>query len=174
MTKLAPEWVRTSDPVIRSPARYRWTTAHVRPMYKKANNNSQFLIYKPQFKEKYLGYLGGSPGVPFNDQTASILLPQLSSSHTNIHIKYGGNPIRTIWILRYKMCIFYFWGGGVLMSNRAAPKFQGKTSSQSRHIYNKKQINNQFSYMCNFLYFSSIGLGPSWFPAICTPVAIYT
>ena len=27
MTTLAPEWVRTSDPVIRSPARYRWTTA---------------------------------------------------------------------------------------------------------------------------------------------------
>ena len=27
MTKLASEWVRTSDPVIRSPARYRWTTA---------------------------------------------------------------------------------------------------------------------------------------------------
>ena len=27
MTNLAPEWVRTSDPVIRSPARYRWTTA---------------------------------------------------------------------------------------------------------------------------------------------------
>ena len=27
MTKLAPEWVRTSDPVIRSPVRYRWTTA---------------------------------------------------------------------------------------------------------------------------------------------------
>ena len=24
---LAPEWVRTNDPVIRSPARYRWTTA---------------------------------------------------------------------------------------------------------------------------------------------------
>ena len=27
MTKLAPEWVRTSDPLIRSPVRYRWTTA---------------------------------------------------------------------------------------------------------------------------------------------------
>ena len=27
MTKLAPEWVRTKDPVIRSPARYRWTMA---------------------------------------------------------------------------------------------------------------------------------------------------
>ena len=30
MTKLAPEWVRTSDPVIRSPAHYRWTTAPAR------------------------------------------------------------------------------------------------------------------------------------------------
>ena len=30
MTKLAPEWVRTSDPVIRIPARYRWTTAPAR------------------------------------------------------------------------------------------------------------------------------------------------
>ena len=27
MTKLAPEWVRTRDPVIKSPARYHWTTA---------------------------------------------------------------------------------------------------------------------------------------------------
>ena len=26
MTKLAPEWVRPRDPVIRSPVRYRWTT----------------------------------------------------------------------------------------------------------------------------------------------------
>ena len=30
MTKLAPEWVRTCDPVIRSPARHRWTTAPAR------------------------------------------------------------------------------------------------------------------------------------------------
>ena len=30
MTKLAPEWVRTCNPVIRSPARYRWTTAPAR------------------------------------------------------------------------------------------------------------------------------------------------
>ena len=27
MMKHAPEWVRTSNPVIRSPAHYRWTTA---------------------------------------------------------------------------------------------------------------------------------------------------
>ena len=27
MTKLSPEWVQTSDPVIRSSARNRWTTA---------------------------------------------------------------------------------------------------------------------------------------------------
>ena len=32
MTKLAPEWVRTSDPVIRSPVRYRWTTAPAHTM----------------------------------------------------------------------------------------------------------------------------------------------
>ena len=31
MTKLAPEWDRTGDPVIRSPARYRWTTAPALP-----------------------------------------------------------------------------------------------------------------------------------------------
>ena len=31
MTKLAPDWVRTSDPVIRSPARYRWTMAPADP-----------------------------------------------------------------------------------------------------------------------------------------------
>ena len=31
MTKHVPEWVRTSDPVIRSPARYRWTTAPASP-----------------------------------------------------------------------------------------------------------------------------------------------
>ena len=33
MTKLSPEWVRTSDPVIRSPARYRWTTAPADLLY---------------------------------------------------------------------------------------------------------------------------------------------
>ena len=38
MTKLAPEWVRTSDPVIRSPARYRWTTAPATGMNDKKEN----------------------------------------------------------------------------------------------------------------------------------------
>ena len=38
MTKLAPEWVRTSDPVIRSPARYRWTTV---PAYSEVWNVAQ-------------------------------------------------------------------------------------------------------------------------------------
>ena len=40
MTKLAPEWVRTSNPVIRSPARYRWTTTPVKPSLRSALNNS--------------------------------------------------------------------------------------------------------------------------------------
>ena len=35
MTKLAPEWVRTSDPVIKSPARYRCTTTHLRDIPRK-------------------------------------------------------------------------------------------------------------------------------------------
>ena len=48
MTKLAPEWVRTSDPVIRSPARYRWATAPALMMLEiiqlyKANNNGERL-----------------------------------------------------------------------------------------------------------------------------------
>ena len=43
MTKLAPEWVRTSDPVIRSPARYRWTTA---PAYRTAGVASVFVWCK--------------------------------------------------------------------------------------------------------------------------------
>ena len=34
MTKLAHEWVRTSDPVIRSPARYHWTTAPASTTYR--------------------------------------------------------------------------------------------------------------------------------------------
>ena len=42
MTRLAPEWVRTSDPVIRSPARYRWTTA---PAPSDVLWNDQCLIY---------------------------------------------------------------------------------------------------------------------------------
>ena len=43
MTKLAPEWVRTSDPVIRSPARYRWTTAAAAK--KKGNQNRRAYLH---------------------------------------------------------------------------------------------------------------------------------
>ena len=39
MTKLAPEWVQTSDPVIRSPARYRWTTAPAVIFLEKESNH---------------------------------------------------------------------------------------------------------------------------------------
>ena len=49
MTKLAPEWVRTSDPVIRSPARYRWTTAPAhgdKENYKDLNLNYKDLNLK--------------------------------------------------------------------------------------------------------------------------------
>ena len=46
MTKLAPEWVRTSDPVIRSPARYRWTTAHNGNRLRQDNIKNCYAFYK--------------------------------------------------------------------------------------------------------------------------------
>ena len=46
MTKLAPEWVRTSDPVIRSPACYRWTTA---PRRHFQNNCLEAYICQPRW-----------------------------------------------------------------------------------------------------------------------------
>ena len=52
MTKLAPEWVQTSDPVIRSPARYRWTTgARLGTILGKPKYNKS---YKPVFEKMVL------------------------------------------------------------------------------------------------------------------------
>ena len=44
MTKLAPGWVRTIDPMIKSPARYRWTTAPA-PCLKIRRLRQNWLIY---------------------------------------------------------------------------------------------------------------------------------
>ena len=44
MTKVAPEWVRTSDPVIRSPARYRWTTAPASSGLVDTNPGTTFVV----------------------------------------------------------------------------------------------------------------------------------
>ena len=54
MTKLAPEWVRNSDPVIRSPARYRWTTAPASGIVG-INISTHYIIilYKPGDKAHY-------------------------------------------------------------------------------------------------------------------------
>ena len=51
MTKLAPEWVRTSDPVIRSPARYCWTTALARKLIDRTPIRTPRLIKKPNMEE---------------------------------------------------------------------------------------------------------------------------
>ena len=45
MTKFAPEWVRTSDPVIRSPARYRWGTAPAENTSEGGGNHENQGIY---------------------------------------------------------------------------------------------------------------------------------
>ena len=57
MTKLAPEWVRTSDPVIRSPARYRWTTAPAKNLY----GDIAFKIFGGYIKYRHECSLGVSP-----------------------------------------------------------------------------------------------------------------
>ena len=70
MTKLAPEWVRTSDPVIRSPARYRWTTAppfsdsEIAKNYKyKHTKNTVILnnIIQPQLKSTTANHINATP-----------------------------------------------------------------------------------------------------------------
>ena len=73
MTKLAPEWVRTSDPVIRSPARYRWTTAPTTHFLGK-------LIIKPEAKLALCGPVDVPPEI---EQAAHAgMHPQLwSPSH---------------------------------------------------------------------------------------------
>ena len=44
MMKLGPEWFRTSDPVIRRPERYRWTTAPAHKCFKrKTSRDSLFM-----------------------------------------------------------------------------------------------------------------------------------
>ena len=50
MTKLAPEWVRTSDPVIRSPARYQWTTAPAGNDIEAEISVNVFLFFLPSNK----------------------------------------------------------------------------------------------------------------------------
>ena len=53
MTKLAPEWVRTNDPVIRSPARYRWSTA---PAYRVHGRNKSTSRKEPLvFRHRPIG-----------------------------------------------------------------------------------------------------------------------
>ena len=51
MTKLAPEWVRTNDPVIKSPARYRWTTA---PAHYFAGTNRSWGMHRlPSYTSRF-------------------------------------------------------------------------------------------------------------------------
>ena len=63
MTKLAPEWVRTSDPVIRSPARYCWTTAPANhtSIYHQYNYALQYriVLQLSQWKPDHMEYAKG-------------------------------------------------------------------------------------------------------------------
>ena len=75
MTKLAPEWVRTIDPVIRSPARYRWTTAPAvlveEEEYQLQNINYklQYMIFLVMHFQGSI-YLGQKRSVRYNGDTS--------------------------------------------------------------------------------------------------------
>ena len=62
MTKLAPEWVRTSDPVIRSPARYRWTTAPTRIIHR------GYICRRQKLRSSFL-YMGHNVNLMWWDDT---------------------------------------------------------------------------------------------------------
>ena len=116
----------------------------------RGNNLKTSFSYRSQNVKKkiILGYLGGPEGV-FNDQTGPILL----SSYPLTHISMYMSNKETIWqeIFKFKSKIWpkytffsYLGGGGgswgALVSNPGERKFQGsKTSSQSRHMYNKRK-----------------------------------
>ena len=66
MTKLAPEWVRTSDSVIRSPARYRWTTAPALGGLSGAISMSHFFIFHILHPDSGVYLLQICPSVNFS------------------------------------------------------------------------------------------------------------
>ena len=64
MTKLAPEWVRTIDPVIRSPARYRWTTAAAREGGREGGRDV-ITCYSPMLVNAHVSLEGGREGCDY-------------------------------------------------------------------------------------------------------------
>ena len=102
MTKLAPEWVRTSDPVIRSPARYRWTTA---PATKYVlNKTSQrgmviafFIVYHIPRTQLVLPKLSGKKFKTFSifdalDGFTQVELDEESSYYTTMYTPWVQLP----------------------------------------------------------------------------------
>ena len=95
MTKLAPEWVRTSDPVIRSPARYRWTTA---PAFKLAKGSAWENEVK--FHYETCPWVGSIQR--FSDHKSSTLL-----IHTLADVCWFHPPPPLRWVnynMHYRIC----------------------------------------------------------------------
>ena len=82
MTKLAPEWVRTNDPVIRSPARYRWTPAVPTPV-KVLETSPMARGGRPEMKCFSCGKTGhGANRCPTLDVTFPFILPGWKAEKT--------------------------------------------------------------------------------------------
>ena len=92
MAKLAPEWVRTSDPVIRSPARYRWTTA---PAWKPGQipDEDDIALIKQHIMDRFKVLTTD----PFNRRSSSayVELRDLAVARLTIYnARRGGEPAR--------------------------------------------------------------------------------
>ena len=99
MMKLAPEfeWVRTSDPVIRSPARHRWTTAPAwmwvgfkRTIYSRLIDK----LTRTQARALYIGVLGTQCDENNSDMENHMpyatACEETIKSHTGERIPQGG------------------------------------------------------------------------------------
>ena len=131
MTKLAPEWVRTSDPVIRSPARYRWTTApavhpvvqacklilgHVLPPYHWFVSDIKWWIYISTWGEQILVVIWEL----YHICVCRLWWPNTSytirATAIKIYVQKWENQQLVIYIYTlvtmWKKCIFPTGGGG--------------------------------------------------------------
>ena len=74
-----------------------------RQIYNKGKNNHLFFIYGPQCEKKIAFWAirggGGGAGWPIYNRTRPILPPSYPLTYSNLHFKYGSNPIRIFKVI---------------------------------------------------------------------------
>ena len=119
MTKLAPEWVRTSDPVIRSPARYRWTTAAAPSLGEAGRRLLCELLhrYKHVFPEL---------GEPVSGRTTSVQHEILTSDARLV--RYGPRRLAPAGLRAEQTCVQEILLGGQIEPSDSPWAFPGGLS----------------------------------------------